>query len=72
VPDIQDIQTYLESFACFIFRLQLPMRLWRRTAEESGKLGPQTVESNEINVKEKTLNQEVGGSIPPRLIESSI
>jgi hypothetical protein len=31
VPDIQDIQTYLRSFACFIFRLQLPMRLWRRT-----------------------------------------
>jgi hypothetical protein len=39
---------------------------WKR-AEKSGKRGPQTVESNEINVMEKTLNQKVGGSIPPRL-----
>ena len=38
----------------------------RKRAEKSGKLGPQGVESNEINVMEKTLNQKVGGSIPPR------
>jgi hypothetical protein len=38
----------------------------RKRAEKSGKLGPQTVHSNEINVMEKTLNQKVGGSIPPR------
>jgi hypothetical protein len=29
----------------------------RKRAEKGGKLGPQTVESNEINVMEKTLNQ---------------
>ena len=29
----------------------------RKRAEKSGKLGPQTFESNEINVMEKTLNQ---------------
>ena len=29
----------------------------RKRAEKSGKLGPQTVESNEINMIEKTLNQ---------------
>jgi hypothetical protein len=28
----------------------------RKRAEKSGNLGPQTVESNEINVMEKTLN----------------
>ena len=38
----------------------------RKRAEKSGKLGPQTFESNEINMIEKTLNQKVGGSIPPR------
>ena len=42
----------------------------RKRAEKSGKLGPQTVESNEINVMEKTLNQSTGGSIPPRPIKS--
>jgi hypothetical protein len=29
----------------------------RKRAEKSGKLGPQNIESNEINVMEKTLNQ---------------
>jgi len=29
----------------------------RKRAEKSGKLGPQIVESNEINLMEKTLNQ---------------
>jgi hypothetical protein len=43
----------------------LPKRI-RKRAEKSGKLGPQIIESNEINVMEKTLNQKVGGSIPPR------
>jgi len=43
----------------------LPKRI-RKRAEKSGKLGTQTVESNEINMIEKTLNQKVGGSIPPR------
>jgi hypothetical protein len=43
----------------------LPKRTWQR-AEKSGKLGAQSVESNEINVMVKTLNQKVGGSIPPR------
>jgi len=38
----------------------------RQSTEKSGKLGAQTIESNEINVMEKTLNQKVGGSIPPR------
>jgi hypothetical protein len=38
----------------------------RKRAEKSRNLGPQTVESNEINMIEKTLNQKVGGSIPPR------
>ena len=39
----------------------------RKRAGKSGKLGRQTVESsNGINVMEKTLNQKVGGSIPPR------
>jgi 5,10-methenyltetrahydromethanopterin hydrogenase len=42
----------------------------RKRAEKSGKLGRQTVESNEINVMEKTLNQSAGGSIPPRPIKS--
>jgi len=34
----------------------LPKRI-RKRAEKSGKLGTQTVESNEINMMEKTLNQ---------------
>jgi len=38
----------------------------RQITEKSGKLGPQNIDSNEINVMEKTLNQKVGGSIPPR------
>ena len=42
----------------------------RKRAEKSGKLGRQTVEYNEINVMEKTLNQSAGGSIPPRPIKS--
>jgi len=42
----------------------------RKRAEKSGKLGTQAVESNEINVMEKTLNQSAGGSIPPRPIKS--
>jgi hypothetical protein len=29
----------------------------RKRAENSGKLGPQTTESNETNMLEKTLNQ---------------
>ena len=43
----------------------LPKRI-RKRAEKSGKLGPQNGDSNEINMIEKTLNQKVGGSIPPR------
>jgi len=43
----------------------LPKRTWQR-AEKSGKRCPQNVDSNEINMMEKTLNQKVGGSIPPR------
>jgi hypothetical protein len=31
----------------------------RKRAEKSGKLGPQAVESNEINVMEKILNQKL-------------
>ena len=42
----------------------------RKRAEKCGKLGPQNIESNEINVMEKTLNQSAGGSIPPRPIKS--
>jgi hypothetical protein len=38
----------------------------RESAENSGKRGAQIIESNEINVLAKTLNQKVGGSIPPR------
>ena len=38
----------------------------RKRAEKSGRLGLQTVESNEINMIGKTLNQKDGGSIPPR------
>jgi hypothetical protein len=38
----------------------------RKTPEKSGKLGTQIIESSEISVLEKTLNQKVGGSIPPR------
>jgi len=38
----------------------------RKSAENSGKRGTQIIEGNEINVLEKTLNQKVGGSIPPR------
>jgi len=38
----------------------------RKRAEKSGKLGPQNIDSNQINMMEKTLNQKVGGSIPPR------
>jgi hypothetical protein len=34
----------------------LPKRI-RKRAEKSGKLGPQTVESNGINMMGKTLNQ---------------
>jgi hypothetical protein len=34
----------------------LPKRI-RKRAEKSGKLGPQVVESNEINMMVKTLNQ---------------
>jgi hypothetical protein len=40
----------------------------RKKAEKSGKLGAQTIESNETNMMEKTLNQKAGGSIPPRPI----
>jgi hypothetical protein len=43
----------------------LPKRI-RKRAEKSGKLGPQNIDSNQINMMEKTLNQKVGGSIPPR------
>jgi hypothetical protein len=43
----------------------LPKRTWQR-AEKSGKRCPQNIDFNEINVMEKTLNQKVGGSIPPR------
>jgi hypothetical protein len=43
----------------------LPKRI-RQRAEKSGKRCPQNVDSNEINMMEKTLNQKVGGSIPPR------
>jgi len=38
----------------------------RKRAEKSGKRSPENIDSNEINVMEKTLNQKVGGSIPPR------
>jgi hypothetical protein len=34
----------------------LPKRTWQR-AEKSGKRYPQNVDSNEINMMEKTLNQ---------------
>jgi hypothetical protein len=43
----------------------LPETNWQ-SAENSGKRGTQVIEANEINVLEKTLNQKVGGSIPPR------
>jgi hypothetical protein len=43
----------------------LPKRTWQR-AEKSGKRCPQNVDSNKINMIEKTLNQKAGGSIPPR------
>jgi hypothetical protein len=43
----------------------LPKRTWQR-AEKSGKRRPQNIDFNEINTLVKTLNQKVGGSIPPR------
>jgi hypothetical protein len=43
----------------------LPKRTWQ-SAEKSGKRWLQNVDSNEINMMVKTLNQKVGGSIPPR------
>ncbi len=42
-----------------------------KNPEKGGKVQEtrrtQTIESNEINVMEKALNQKVGGSIPPRV-----
>jgi hypothetical protein len=43
----------------------LPETSWQR-AEISGKSGAEIAEYNKIKPLEKTLNQKVGGSIPPR------